>query len=45
MWTTYIIEDNILYLSMNLCKLQKIMKDREAWHVAVHGGHRESDRT
>ena len=45
MWTTYIIEDNILYLSMNLSKLQKIVKDREAWHAAVHGGHRESDRT
>ena len=45
MWTTYVIEDNILYLNMNLRKLQKIVKDREAWHVAVHGGHRESDRT
>ena len=45
MWTTYIIEDNILYLNMNLSKLQKIVKDREAWHAEVHGGHRESDRT
>ena len=24
-------------VDMNLSKLQKIVKDREAWHVAVHG--------
>ena len=24
-------------LDMNLSKLQEIVKDREAWHVAVHG--------
>ena len=24
-------------LDMSLCKLQKIVKDREAWHAAVHG--------
>ena len=24
-------------LDMNLSKLQKIVKDREAWHAAVHG--------
>ena len=24
-------------IDMNLSKLQEIMKDREAWHVAVHG--------
>ena len=24
-------------IDMNLSKLQKIVKDREAWHVAVHG--------
>ena len=24
-------------MDMNLSKLQEIMEDREAWHVAVHG--------
>ena len=24
-------------MDMSLCKLQEIMKDREDWHVAVHG--------
>ena len=24
-------------IDMNLSKLQEVMKDREAWHVAVHG--------
>ena len=24
-------------VDMNLSKLQDIVKDREAWHVAVHG--------
>jgi len=24
-------------MDMNLNKLQKIVKDREAWHAAVHG--------
>ena len=24
-------------LDMNLSKLQEIVKDREAWHAAVHG--------
>ena len=24
-------------MNMNLGKLQKIMKNREAWHAAVHG--------
>ena len=24
-------------MDMNLNKLREIMKDREAWHVAVHG--------
>ena len=29
----------------NLSKLQEIVKDREAWLAAVHGGHKESDMT
>ena len=24
-------------MAMNLSKLQEILKDREAWHAAVHG--------
>ena len=24
-------------MNMNLTKLRKIVKDREAWHAAVHG--------
>ena len=24
-------------MDMNLSKLQEVVKDREAWHVAVHG--------
>ena len=31
-------------LDMNLSKLQEIVKDREAWHVAIHGI-TESDTT
>ena len=30
--------DSITYsMGMNSTKLQKIVKDREAWHAAVHG--------
>ena len=32
-------------MDMNLSKLQEIMKDREAWHTAVHRSHDESDTT
>ena len=28
---------------MSLSKLQEIVKNREAWHAAVHGGNKESD--
>ena len=27
-------------MDKNLVKLQEIVKDRKAWHAAVHGGHR-----
>ena len=30
-------------INMNLSKLWEMVKDREAWCAAVHGGHRESD--
>ena len=30
-------------MEVNLSKLWETVKDREAWHAAVHGGHKESD--
>ena len=32
-------------MDMSLSKLQEIVKDREAWHAAVHGGQKKSDVT
>ena len=32
-------------MDMNLSKFLEIGKDREAWHAAVCGGHKESDMT
>ena len=32
-------------MDMSLSKLQKIVKDREAWHAAVYGVGKESDMT
>ena len=32
-------------VDMSLSKLQEIVKDREAWHAAVHGGHKKSNVT
>ena len=31
------LESTIDSMNMNLSKLWEIVKDREAWHVAVHG--------
>ena len=31
-------------MDMNLSKLREIMKDREAWHIAVHGVSRSRTR-
>ena len=32
-------------MDMSLSKLWKMVKDREAWPAADHGGHKESDTT
>ena len=32
-------------MDMNLNKLLEIVKDREPWHAAIHGGHKALDTT
>ena len=32
-------------MDMSVSRLRELAMDREAWHAAVHGGLKESDRT
>ena len=32
-------------MDRSLSNVREIVKDREAWRAAIHGGHKESDMT
>ena len=32
-------------MDMSLSKFQELVMNREAWHAAVHGGHKQLDTT
>ena len=40
-----LLDGSIDSVDMSLSKLHAIVKDREAWCAAVHGGHKELDTT
>ena len=39
------LDDITGLMDMSLSKFQELVIDREAWHVADHGVHKESDTT
>ena len=39
------LEGIINSMDMGLGRLRQLVMDREAWHAAVHGGHKELDTT
>ena len=51
LWKNNGVERGILHLHISIClwanlgKLQEMVRDREAWRAAVHGGWQESDTT
>ena len=42
---TRCLDDITNSMDMSFSKFQEVVKDREAWSAAVHGGHKESDMT